>query len=124
MVTFLHAQSNLPPVSIEVPLTFLSIFFTDPRIGAIGLKNVLEGRGWLWAKTKEAMKYIWKHHGNDADWFLKADDDTYVIMENLRALLKDKNASEPLYYGARFDSPRQKESYMSGGAGTGLHYWK
>lgn len=33
------------------------------------------------------------------DWYLKADDDTYIIMENLRWFLRQKNASEPVSFG-------------------------
>jgi len=49
----------------------------------VGL-DVQEGHSNLYEKTKEAFKYLWKHHIQDADWFMKADDDTYVIVENLR----------------------------------------
>lgn len=48
-----------------------SIFIViDPELESIALP-VKEGRNNLWAKTKEAFKYIYKHHMDDADWFLK-----------------------------------------------------
>ncbi|XP_022087177.1 glycoprotein-N-acetylgalactosamine 3-beta-galactosyltransferase 1-like [Acanthaster planci] len=88
---------------------------TDPDFPAIGL-DVAEGRSALWNKTKSSFRYIFKHHLNDADWFMKADDDTYVIVENLRLFLQDKNSSAPVYYGHRF-RPYIRQGYMSGGAG-------
>ncbi|OWF35366.1 glycoprotein-N-acetylgalactosamine 3-beta-galactosyltransferase 1-like [Mizuhopecten yessoensis] len=82
---------------------------------------VKEGRDNLWAKTKEAFKYIYKHHMNDADWFMKADDDTFVIVENLRHFLNDKMSETPVYYGRRF-KPYVRQGYMSGGAGYVLSH--
>lgn len=79
--------------------------------------HVREGRDFLWGKTQAAFKYIYKYHYNDADWFLKADDDTYVILENLRYFLRDKNSSDPVYYGCKF-KPYVKQGYMSGGKRT------
>ncbi|XP_071966235.1 glycoprotein-N-acetylgalactosamine 3-beta-galactosyltransferase 1-like [Antedon mediterranea] len=75
-----------------------------------------EGREYLWQKTRGAFQYIYENYLDKADWFLKGDDDTFIIVENLRYFLSDKNTNEPLYYGRKF-KPYVKQGYMSGGAG-------
>ncbi|XP_034473052.1 glycoprotein-N-acetylgalactosamine 3-beta-galactosyltransferase 1-like [Drosophila innubila] len=87
----------------------------DEELDAIALP-IGEGRDNLWGKTKEAYKYIYEHHINDADWFLKADDDTYTIVENLRYMLYPYSPETPVYFGCKF-KPEVKQGYMSGGAG-------
>ena len=32
----------------------------------------------------QAFVHVWENYREEADWFIKADDDTYVIMENLK----------------------------------------
>ncbi|XP_060229997.1 glycoprotein-N-acetylgalactosamine 3-beta-galactosyltransferase 1 isoform X3 [Meriones unguiculatus] len=81
----------------------------------VGLKTK-EGREQLYWKTIKAFQYVHDHYLEDADWFMKADDDTYVILDNLRWLLSKYNPEQPIYFGRRF-KPYVKQGYMSGGAG-------
>nr|KAI8743201.1 glycoprotein-N-acetylgalactosamine 3-beta-galactosyltransferase 1-like [Biomphalaria glabrata] len=91
------------------------LFFSskdDPQLPAIGL-NVTESYENLTDKTRQAFHYIYRHHYNDADWFMKANDDTYVIVENLRYFLSRQNSSEPVYFGHRLNIGE----FNSGGCG-------
>ncbi|NXI38446.1 C1GTB galactosyltransferase, partial [Galbula dea] len=87
----------------------------DQRFPAVGLP-VQEGRQQLYWKTIRAFQYVHRHHLSQADWFLKADDDTYVVVANLRWLLAAHSPQSPLYFGKRF-RPFVRQGYMSGGAG-------
>ncbi|XP_077458795.1 glycoprotein-N-acetylgalactosamine 3-beta-galactosyltransferase 1-B [Stigmatopora argus] len=87
----------------------------DPHFPTVGL-GTKEGRDQLYWKTIRAFQYVYEHHGNEADWFLKADDDTYVMVDNLRWVLTNHTPEEPIYFGRRF-KPYAKQGYMSGGAG-------
>lgn len=78
--------------------------------------NVSEGRENLYWKTIRALQYIHEHHLDEANWFLKADDDTFVVIENLQYILSKLDPEKPLYLGRRF-SPFISQGYMSGGAG-------
>ena len=95
-------------------LLFMSSI-ADGELPTVKLQ-VVEGRDNLWGKTKNAFTYVYQNHFEDYDWFVKADDDTYMIIENLRYLLKDHNYSHPLYFGRKF-KPHVNQGYMSGGAG-------
>lgn len=87
----------------------------DPDFPTVGL-GTKEGRDQLYWKTIRAFHYVYEHHAGDADWFLKADDDTYVVVDNLRWVLSNHTPDEPIYFGKRF-KPYTKQGYMSGGAG-------
>ena len=58
----------------------------DIRLGAIKL-DVENGREGLWDKVKLGFKHVYNNHFDDFDWFLKADDDTFMVIENLKEML-------------------------------------
>lgn len=72
----------------------------------------------LSVKTFEMVKYVHKHLIDEFDWLLKADDDTYVIMENLRYFLSNKCPDENKTYGYNFNIAGV--AYHSGGGGYAL----
>ena len=107
-------------------LLFMSSVW-DPSLPSVKLDLIHDDRTRLWQKSREAFKYVYKHYRNQADWFLKADDDTFVVMENLRYFLRDHQPSKPIYFGYRLqnkdliklpDKPStMNKDFASGGAG-------
>ena len=88
----------------------------------------LSGRETLWGKTKEMFLQT-EHLATNYDWVLKADDDTFIFMENLKAMLSHFNSSSALIAGALWrcrgnrdcqdwaDKSQSEQLFMSGGAG-------
>ena len=75
---------------------------------AVKLPVSSDSRGLLWGKTKAALRHLYHHHLHSSDWFLKTDDDTFVLVENLRALVASRNPAQPVYFGRRLkDMVRQ-----------------
>ena len=97
--------AKLPaPVNHSVDLKVLD----PPELAADTYKQ-------LTRKMMSTFKFLYLHHG-DFDWYLKADDDTFIFVDNLRTFLSDKNASGPVTYGYDF-KVIVKGGYESGGAG-------
>ena len=78
--------------------------------------QVPSGRDHLVERTMRSFDYIYTHYLEEADWFVKADDDTYVIMENLRYFISAHHPDQPAYFGHHFKAV-VSQGYMSGGAG-------
>ncbi|RCN44428.1 N-acetyllactosaminide 3-alpha-galactosyltransferase [Ancylostoma caninum] len=89
---------------------------TDDELPIIVVK-LNESRSELWSKTREAFTWAYNNVLDDYEWFLKADDDTYMHMENLRALLKEYSPDDALAIGHQFKSQGDYPDYHSGGAG-------
>ena len=87
--------------------------------GKVALPGVGEGRDELVAKSREAWKYVNKHHAGQYDWFYKCDDDTYTVVENLKYMLSFLDADKPLLVGKKMHEPPSKGNFrwVSGGAG-------
>lgn len=76
----------------------------------VGITEI-ESRDLLWEKMRRALIYIYKNVLNDYDFFMKTDDDTYVIVENLRLLLSKHDPSLPILIGRRFNASLPAFSY-------------
>jgi glycoprotein-N-acetylgalactosamine 3-beta-galactosyltransferase len=75
----------------------------------------LEHRKHLSEKVLLALLHIHQYYGNDYDWFFKGDDDTYVIVDNLRHFLRRRSSNHSFYYG--YVAKTHDRLYPSGGAG-------
>ncbi|PIK39338.1 hypothetical protein BSL78_23844 [Apostichopus japonicus] len=120
------SQENLFSRAIHITQTWVvgefTLYVTEgspnrPFPGIVLTLPVGKGRNELWMKTRAAFTLIYERYYADYDWFMKVDDDTFVIVDNLRYLLASKNTSEPLYYGFSFRHPQFNLDYTSGGSG-------
>lgn len=89
---------------------------TDVNLGAIGF-NVTDDHQHMWGKVKLMLQHIYKVHLDEYDWFIKGDDDMFLITENLRYMLSAYTPDDPIYFGYKFNTTEHKLGYFSGGAG-------
>lgn len=93
---------------------------TNDTFPTIGLNTGEGNKRFQAQKAIKAWTYIYDHYGEDFDFYYKADDDTYAVIENLRLFLSDKNPNAPEFYGHRFHLRSKNLTYMSGGPGCVL----
>ena len=61
------------------------------------------------------IEYVNENYKNQFDWFLYANDDTYIAMENLKLFLANKCPNEKKLYGkVMIYAPLEKTIYTSG----------
>ncbi|CAF0748362.1 unnamed protein product [Didymodactylos carnosus] len=80
------------------------------------IPNLPDGYYQLNNKIRATLVFIYQYYPN-YDWYLKADDDTFIIYENLIRFLHEIKSNPSFLYGFRF----REKYYVSGGAGYLLH---
>ena len=65
----------------------------------VKLEGVPDGVDPSLKKTFAMMKYMYLHHINEFDWFIRADDDMYLRADRLKDLLNQMNPCEQVYLG-------------------------
>ena len=92
-----------------------SIELTDPFPILQPANHNVEVYKKLTDKVYKTLRDVYLRY-NDYDWYLKADDDTFIFVDNLKSFLKTKNSSQPVTYGYDFKIIVEG-GYHSGGAG-------
>eukprot|EP00048_Salpingoeca_helianthica_P023388 m.1272 g.1272 ORF g.1272 m.1272 type:complete len:398 (+) comp860_c0_seq1:2-1195(+) len=98
----------------------------DPKIingtVVLDLQGTKESRQLLWEKSKLMWMHVYHKYLGKAEWFFRADDDTYVLMDNMRDYLS--SLADPTttthFLGRRFYSPDSDAYFYGGGSGTML----
>ena len=103
-----EASTDKTPNSTEVEIS--------KKLPIAPIKNITAGYEHLTQKSTLAFLFAYEHHFNDFDWFIKADDDTYLFVDNLRTFLSDKNSSDPVTFGYNFKVIVSKGYHSGGGS--------
>eukprot|EP00047_Mylnosiga_fluctuans_P008630 m.259500 g.259500 ORF g.259500 m.259500 type:complete len:721 (+) comp22550_c0_seq1:55-2217(+) len=111
----------------------LLFFSTELVPGYNVIKSPIEGedRDLLWRKAQHAWLHVARKFADKADFFVRADDDTYINMDNLRALLEPHDPDGRLFIGRLlYPEGVKDEGFYSGGSsiiasrGTMVHFAK
>lgn len=106
-------------------------FVTDEESKDKRFLNLSKGREGIFKPTDyrsntekqiELVKYLY-YNCEPTEWYLLADDDTYIYIDNLIRLLKDKSSETPIYAGKMINYCQWDNDliYASGGAGFVLN---
>ncbi|KAL6743720.1 hypothetical protein Aduo_016728 [Ancylostoma duodenale] len=80
------------------------------------LANLPDDYDYLFHKTLLSFYYAFSEISDKFDWYYKADDDTYVVMEHMYEYLATLDPNEPYYLGYTL-KPYLTRGYNGGGAG-------
>ncbi|XP_002030635.2 glycoprotein-N-acetylgalactosamine 3-beta-galactosyltransferase 1 [Drosophila sechellia] len=58
-----------------------------------------------WHRMRAYLEYVYKYHFHQGDWFLYCNDDNFVVVENLRHMLRTYSPKELIYFGCKLRTP-------------------
>lgn len=126
LVGVLTSRATLNTLAVAVNRTVAhhfhrTFFFTGLRSPKVphGMTVVAHGDDrpvWLMYET---VRHLHQHYGSDYDWFLLAQDDTYMQADRLSDLVGHLSAGQDLYMGRaeEFIGGEEKARYCHGGYG-------
>lgn len=69
------------------------------RFELIDTFAVKQIKGNLWNRIRKTFENVHDYYLYEYDWYLKIDDDTYVIVENVKRFLRYYDPNKPYYFG-------------------------
>ena len=100
-----------------------------PKLPIVRLKNVPDSVYPPQRKVFAALQHMYHYHGNNYQWFVRADDDVYIRVGRLDRLLGRLDPNEKIYLGRSGVGKKQDiqrlqlkshEHYCMGGPGVVL----
>lgn len=85
--------------------TFTLVINTSsfPLSTVVNISNVVVVKSTdKFAMLRDALKYVYVNHFNDFDWVLKTNDNSFIVLENLRHMLYQYDTDYPFVIGQRF----------------------
>ncbi|KAG0704426.1 Glycoprotein-N-acetylgalactosamine 3-beta-galactosyltransferase 1 [Chionoecetes opilio] len=87
----------------------------DPALPEVVLTPGAATYEQLWEKVMQGFQWAYKSIG-DFDWVVKADDDSFILLENLKAAVLGLDPDVPAAAGVHLRTWETGETYLNGGA--------
>ena len=89
---------------------------SDPARHVYKVEGLVPGKN-LWMITLRMWNFVLENFADDFDWFLKTDDDTFVLVENFKLAVRSLDPNESHYIG---HTSHHGPSLFNNGAGYAL----
>ena len=76
-----------------------SVLESCPGLPVVVLDNVRDDAYPPQHKSFSMLAWMWDNYGNKSVWFMRADDDVYIKVDQLLEFLRPINSSSPQYLG-------------------------